>query len=80
MSPPKRFEYHRIAKAMGVPNIILTGIEKKVKMEFPDDEEQYACHVLKTLKVLADEYSGNWMDCDLDSGNLPPGARGIFKE
>ena len=81
MGSDKRYEYHRAAKKMGVPNIILTGVEKEVRVEFPDDDENmYACHVLMRLKQIAKEHKGDWSSCTFGDGDPPRGQGGNGKK
>ena len=80
MDLQKRFKYHQVAKQLGVPNIILTGIEKKAKMKYPDDDEMYVCHVIKTLKAMADEHAGDWSKCEMADSATRPGARGYLRK
>ncbi len=77
MESRKRYNYHQLAKQLGVPNIILTGIEKKAKMEYPDDDEMFRCHVVKSLNSIAEKYDGDWSKCEIDGNEELPGARGL---
>jgi len=48
------FDYPKIAREMKITAIILKGIEKEVKKEFPNDKMMYELHVLRAIR------SGYW--------------------
>ncbi len=77
MGSGSRRKYHKIAKKIGVPNIILTGIEKKARMKFPDDDEGFNRCVIETLQAMTEENFGEWSRCvvlDFDEIDEQPGT------
>lgn len=44
------FDYQKVARDVGVPDVVLKRIKKEVKKEFPTDRMMYELHVLRALR------------------------------